>query len=35
MADLEFIANMNISPLTVNELKRLGWNIVRVSIYSC
>jgi predicted nuclease of predicted toxin-antitoxin system len=31
MADLEFIANMNISPLTVNELKRLGWDIVRVS----
>ena len=31
MADLEFVANMNISPLTVNELKKLGWNIVRVS----
>jgi len=31
MADLEFIANMNISPLTVNELKKRGWRIVRVS----
>jgi len=31
VADLEFVANMNISPLTVNELKKLGWNIVRVS----
>jgi len=31
MPDLEFIANMNISSLTVNELKKLGWNIVRVS----
>jgi len=28
MADLEFIANMNISPLTINELKELGWNQV-------
>ncbi|MFW6160831.1 MAG: DUF5615 family PIN-like protein [Acidobacteriota bacterium] len=31
MADLGFIANMNISPLTINELKKQGWQIVRVS----
>lgn len=31
MSELEFIANMNISPLTVEELRKLGWNIVRVS----
>ena len=31
MSEIEFIANMNISPLTVNELRKLGWNIVRVS----
>jgi predicted nuclease of predicted toxin-antitoxin system len=28
---LEFLANMNISPLTVGDLRRLGWSIVRVS----
>jgi predicted nuclease of predicted toxin-antitoxin system len=27
---LEFLANMNISPLTVGDLRTLGWNIVRV-----
>jgi predicted nuclease of predicted toxin-antitoxin system len=27
---LEFLANMNSSPLTVKQLKRLGWNIVRI-----
>jgi len=27
---LEFLANMNISPLTVEELRKLGWNIMRV-----
>lgn len=31
MPELEFLANMNISPLTVEQLKQLGWNIVRVS----
>lgn len=31
MSELKFIANMNISPLTVEELRRLGWDIVRVS----
>lgn len=31
MPKLEFLANMNISPLTVQQLKNLGWNIVRVS----
>ena len=30
MPELEFLANMNISPLTVEELRRLGWNIVRI-----
>jgi predicted nuclease of predicted toxin-antitoxin system len=28
---LEFLANMNISPITVGKLRGLGWNIVRVS----
>ena len=31
MPELEFLANMNISPLTIGELKELGWKIVRVS----
>lgn len=31
MPELEFVANMNISPLTVRDLRTLGWNIVRVS----
>ena len=31
MPELEFIADMNISPLTVEELRKKGWNIVRVS----
>ena len=30
MPGLEFLANMNISPLTVTALRRLGWDIVRV-----
>ena len=30
MPTLEFLANMNISPLTVGDLRTLGWNIVRV-----
>jgi predicted nuclease of predicted toxin-antitoxin system len=28
---LEFLANMNISPLTVEGLLKIGWNIIRVS----
>lgn len=28
---LKFIADMNISPLTVSQLKENGWDIVRVS----
>jgi len=28
---LEFLANMNISPLTVEQLRTYGWNIARVS----
>jgi len=28
---LRFIADMNLSPLTVNDLRRDGWEIVRVS----
>ena len=28
---LRFIADMNLSPLTVNDLRRDGWDIVRVS----
>ena len=31
MPKFEFLANMNISPLTVGKLRKLGWNIVRVS----
>ncbi|MEW6202621.1 MAG: DUF5615 family PIN-like protein [bacterium] len=31
MPDLKFLANMNISPLTVEELKQKGWDIIRVS----
>ena len=31
MPDLAFIADMNISPLTVDELRKKGWDIVRVS----
>jgi predicted nuclease of predicted toxin-antitoxin system len=27
---LEFLANMNISPLTVKDLRMLGWDVVRV-----
>lgn len=30
MPELAFLANMNISPLTVEELKKLGWDIVRI-----
>ena len=30
MPDLEFLANMNISPLTVEKLKQHGWNIIRI-----
>ena len=31
MPDLRFLADMNISPMTVRELKERGWNIVRVA----
>lgn len=31
MSGLEFLANMNISPITVEKLRGLGWNIIRVS----
>ena len=31
MPRLEFLANMNISPLTVEGLRKIGWNIIRVS----
>ena len=31
MPRLEFLTNMNISPLTVEQLRKNGWNIVRVS----
>lgn len=31
MPDLEFLADMNISPLTVEQLRQQGWNIIRVS----
>ena len=31
MPKVEFLANMNISPLTVDRLRKLGWNIIRVS----
>ena len=30
MPILEFLVDMNISPLTVGELRTMGWNIVRV-----
>lgn len=28
---LEFLANMNISPITVERLRGLSWNIIRVA----
>jgi len=28
--DLEFLANMNISPLTAEKLRQHGWNIIRI-----
>ena len=31
MPELEFMANMNISPFTVKNLREKGWNILRVS----
>ena len=31
MPEPAFLANMNISPLTVEDLKKSGWDIVRVS----
>lgn len=31
MPALEFIADMNISPLTVSQLREKGWKILRVS----
>ena len=31
MPELSFLADMNISPLTVSQLRERGWNIVRVS----
>ena len=31
MPEMYFIADMNISPLTVEELRYIGWDIVRVS----
>lgn len=31
MPDIEFLADMNISPSTVKQLKKQGWNIVRIS----
>lgn len=31
MPALDFIADMNISPLTVSQLKERGWNVLRVS----
>lgn len=31
MPDLQFLADMNISPLTVEQLRKLGWRIMRVS----
>lgn len=30
MSNLKFLANMNISPQTVEELKKDGWDIIRV-----
>jgi len=31
VAKLQFLANMNISPLTVEQLRTRGWDITRVS----
>ncbi|TAK59854.1 MAG: hypothetical protein EPO24_07265 [Bacteroidetes bacterium] len=31
MYDMRFLADMNISPLTVNTLKQEGFNVIRVS----
>jgi len=31
MPDIQFLADMNISPVTVKQLKKQGWNIVRIS----
>ena len=31
MPDIDFLADMNISPSTVKQLKKQGWNIVRIS----
>jgi predicted nuclease of predicted toxin-antitoxin system len=31
MADIRFLADMNISPKTVKDLRAQGWDIVRVS----
>jgi predicted nuclease of predicted toxin-antitoxin system len=31
MPQLKFIADMDISPLTVDQLKKRGWEIIRVS----
>ncbi len=31
MPELSFLADMNISPLTVTDLRGRGWNVVRVS----
>ena len=31
MAELRFLADMNISPETVRDLRKLGWKIARVS----
>ena len=31
MPELEFLADMNIAPLTVRQLRKLGWKIIRVS----
>ena len=31
MPQLKFIVDMNLSPLTVNQLKEKGWEIIRVS----
>lgn len=31
MPELSFLADMNISPLTVSRLKKQGWDVIRVS----
>ena len=31
MPDIEFLADMNISPSTVKQLRKKGWDIVRIS----